>query len=173
VDSEEPIRLRMTVGALPDRPKGIAERAAVRAVIRRGQDLLLVHSAAGGDFKFPGGGIEAGESVAEALAREVREECGREVAGFGRTLLVVDERRTGQDPGWILQMTSTYLECRVGGRRHPTRLDAYEEQLGFRARWMSIPDALAANEAVLAAGREWPWVQRETRVLRLLLSGRQ
>jgi 8-oxo-dGTP pyrophosphatase MutT (NUDIX family) len=37
-------------------------RTAVRAVILRGHDLLMFHSTNVGDYKFPGGGMEEGES---------------------------------------------------------------------------------------------------------------
>jgi hypothetical protein len=37
-------------------------RTAARAVILRGQDLLMVYSANVGDYKFPGGGVNEGES---------------------------------------------------------------------------------------------------------------
>ena len=39
----------------------------------------MVHSRKYNYYKFPGGGIEAGESYAEALCREVREEAGLQV----------------------------------------------------------------------------------------------
>ncbi len=52
-------------------------RSAVRAVICRGRELLMVYSANVGDYKFPGGGVDSGESHAQALAREVLEECAR------------------------------------------------------------------------------------------------
>jgi 8-oxo-dGTP diphosphatase len=51
-------------------------RAAVRAVILRGRELLMVYSSNVGDYKFPGGGVDQGESHVQALAREIDEECG-------------------------------------------------------------------------------------------------
>ena len=50
------------------RAKGIdirgkeVHRQAVRAVILRGRELLMVNSANVGDYKFPGGGVNKGES---------------------------------------------------------------------------------------------------------------
>lgn len=35
-------------------------RKAVRSLIRRGDEVLFVHSPVNGDYKLPGGGIELG-----------------------------------------------------------------------------------------------------------------
>jgi ADP-ribose pyrophosphatase YjhB (NUDIX family) len=58
----------------PDRPY-----LAVSAVIVRDGEFLAVRRARPpmqGLFTLPGGGVEAGESLAEAVCREVREETG-------------------------------------------------------------------------------------------------
>ena len=54
----------------------------VRAVVRSkdGGFLLVRHSYTPG-WHFPGGGVEPGESVIEALERELREETGRVLKG--------------------------------------------------------------------------------------------
>jgi 8-oxo-dGTP diphosphatase len=67
--------MSIDVGVLPAEPEGVVRRTAVRAVIRRGDELLMIHSSVGGDFKFPGGGLEPGESTGAAsawVARELR-----------------------------------------------------------------------------------------------------
>jgi 8-oxo-dGTP diphosphatase len=58
------------------------------AVIRRGRCLVAQRGptmSAAGRWEFPGGKVEAGETPREALARELREELGIEVA-IGRRL---------------------------------------------------------------------------------------
>jgi 8-oxo-dGTP diphosphatase len=53
---------------------------AVYALIRRGDDVLLTRisplGAHPGAWTLPGGGLDHGETPRDALAREVREECG-------------------------------------------------------------------------------------------------
>jgi len=58
----------------PDRPY-----LAVSAVVVRGEEFLVVRRARPpmeGLFTLPGGGVECGESLVEAVQREVREETG-------------------------------------------------------------------------------------------------
>jgi ADP-ribose pyrophosphatase YjhB (NUDIX family) len=64
----------------PDATRARGIRASVSAVIfdRRGH-LLLQQRSDGGQWGLPGGSVEIGESVTDAVRREVREETGLEV----------------------------------------------------------------------------------------------
>ena len=64
-----------------DATRAIGVRSAVSAVIfdRRGR-LLLQQRSDGGQWGLPGGSVEIGESVRDAVVREVREETGLIVA---------------------------------------------------------------------------------------------
>jgi 8-oxo-dGTP pyrophosphatase MutT (NUDIX family) len=64
----------------PDVGRALGVRAAVAAVIfdRRGR-LLLQQRSDGGQWGLPGGSVEIGESVHDAVIREVREETGLHV----------------------------------------------------------------------------------------------
>jgi 8-oxo-dGTP pyrophosphatase MutT (NUDIX family) len=66
----------------------LPQRRGVVAVIMRQQKLLVIRRSqlvvAPGAYCFPGGGIEAGESEAVALVRELREELGVNVEPIRR-----------------------------------------------------------------------------------------
>lgn len=55
----------------------------VGAVVRRGDAVLLIQRGnppRRGDWSLPGGAVELGETLREAVTREVREECSIEIA---------------------------------------------------------------------------------------------
>ena len=64
-----------------DVERALGVRTSVSAVIfGRGGRLLLQQRSDGGQWGLPGGSVEIGESVHDAVIREVREETGLEVA---------------------------------------------------------------------------------------------
>ena len=76
-------------------------KLAVSAVIHRGTEVLLIvrgHEPAQGLWSLPGGGVEGGESVEEALVREVKEETG----------LIIQVQREVFHQDIVLSPTHTY-----------------------------------------------------------------
>ena len=76
-----------------------APEVAVGAVVRRGDEILLIRRARGtavGQWAIPGGRVEFGEGLKAAVAREVEEETGLAVR-VGRFLGWAE--RMGDDPG--------------------------------------------------------------------------
>ncbi len=70
----------------------LAPIVAVGAAVRRGEQVLIVQRGkppSYGVWTVPGGAVELGERMHEAVAREVREECGIEIA-VGEPLGVLD-----------------------------------------------------------------------------------
>ncbi|MBV7436419.1 NUDIX domain-containing protein [Aeromonas sp. sif2416] len=143
----------------------VLERTTVRAVVLRGDELLLVHSRVNGDLMFPGGGVEAGECHGTALARELREECGAELLEVGVLLGETREFRAAREADYDAYcIHSFYYLCRLGEAWSEPRPQPYEIRLGFTPGWFALDEALQRNKTQLA-GPCPQWTVRETRVL--------
>ena len=133
-------------------------REAVRGIIFSEGKLLMVYSSVNGDYKFPGGGVEAGESHQETLRRELREECGAELAqvieAFGKTIEYATSVTEGFD---TYKQTSYYYLCEINGKLGIPDLEDYEEELGFQPEWVDVKTALETNKRVLAESNPAPW----------------
>lgn len=87
---------------------------------------MLVHQGAPGEprhWSLPGGILEDGELVTEALAREVREEAGLEIGEVGRLAYVVQvesrrpprlRRSTGNETGYRLTVWTLEIDAWEG-----------------------------------------------------------
>lgn len=142
-------------------------RLAMRAIILSNDKILMV-KANTGDYKFPGGGVEKGETKEETLKREVKEETGYTLEEVKESFGVLVERNKRRRMGCtIFEMTSKYYICDVNKEKGEQSLDKYEEELGFTPVWISLEDAIKENENVLRQKEKInPWVRRETFVLK-------
>ena len=147
------------------------ERRAVRAVVRRGDEILLLATSTGA-WKFPGGGVEHGESEEAALGREVEEECGLTVASVDGYVGEVVERSAAHpdDPLPVFVQVSRYYACTLGDGSGVTALSAGERALGLVAGWVGLDRAVADNRARVDGPHRF--VRRELVVLEHLAATR-
>ena len=93
-------------------------RPGVSAIIRTSEGVLLQRRSDNGLWGLPGGSVEPGESVSEALVREVMEETGLEVAPV-RLVGVYSAPALGQvvtyPDGNVIHYVSASFECRIVG----------------------------------------------------------
>lgn len=144
-------------------------REAVRAVaVDRDARYLLLAEAHGPGLKFPGGGVLPGEGDEDALARELREETGYELAALGPLVVVVDERRPGIEPGVDLAMESRYYRVTLGPHGD-TALEEDEVALGLEVVRLPLDEALTRQREHVQHDPQ-PWAHRELAVLELLAS---
>ena len=137
-------------------------RTAVRAVILRARELLMVYSSNVGDYKCPGGGVEEGESHEQALARELREECGASLLSVDGELGAVIEYNLAEEKDFdIFKMTSYYYFCQAGDDFGAQKLDDYERDLGFKPVWVNIDHAISTNQPLLNSENPPEWLKRE------------
>lgn len=110
----------------------------------------MIKSTANGDYKFFGGGIEAGETKESALAREIKEECGAlltlVISDIGR---VIEYKEAIEDDCDVFQMTSYYYLNEVETDYYQQNLDSYEEDLGYKPLWVDITAAAVKNSRLL------------------------
>ena len=144
-------------------------RHAVRAVILRGHELLMIHSTKVGDYKFPGGGVDQNESHGQALIREVREECGMSLLHVGDEICRVIEYDLPMEQEYdVFKMTSYYYPCEVQDGFGSQKLDDYERDLGFVPVWIDLEQAIQTNKTLLNSSNPPKWLQREVLVLEYL-----
>ena len=111
----------------------LARRHAVIIVVRDGARLLAIRRAPGvprpGYWCPPGGGIEPGESAADAVVREAREETGLAVRAVREVWTT-----TSDDGTWTLHW---WLAARTGGELAPDPREVAE------TRWVTADEFLA------------------------------
>ncbi len=147
----------------------VVQRIAVRAVIQRGRDLLMVYSANVGDYKFPGGGVDVGESHEHALARELREECGASLLSVDGELGAIIEYNFANEKDFdVFKMTSHYYFCKIRDGFSEQKLEGYEKDLGFQPVWINIEEAIMKNKLLLNSINPPEWLKREIFALEYL-----
>jgi 8-oxo-dGTP pyrophosphatase MutT (NUDIX family) len=148
----------------------INHREAVRAVILKGNYILMVHTNKG-DYKFPGGGANKGESHAQTLKREVKEETGYILNNVKDRIGVFTERKLDNyEENSIFEMVSHYYLCEISDDKTGQQLDDYESELDFQPVWISMDEAIRLNEEIINNHSidKNSWIYRETKVLRAI-----
>lgn len=147
------------------------ERLAGRAIILRGQEILLLYTKRYDDYSFPGGGIDPHEDIETGLARELAEEIGAVSYKVLSYLGEIEEYRPYYKEEYdFMHMISHYYVCQLTGPLVDVQLEDYEIKNGMERRWISLQDAIDHNEALMASQSEAIGlsIERETYVLKLI-----
>ncbi|MFI1679765.1 NUDIX hydrolase [Streptomyces sp. NPDC020607] len=117
----------------PNAPKANSVVPSVTAVVRNEQgDLLLIHKTDNDLWALPGGGHDAGESIAQTVVREVHEETGIQVAVDDIVGLYTDpEHVMKYDDGEVRQQFSICF------RAHPTGGEIRTSSESKEVRWVA------------------------------------
>ena len=130
-------------------------RPAARVVLFDGQNrIFLINSSDPGDpskpawWEIPGGGMDPGESVEQAAAREIVEETGITEFELGPCIWTQQVRYTFAGMFFDSDERIHVAWCE-GGEFRPRGLEFFEA-LAFRgAHWWTVDDLLASAEPVL------------------------
>ena len=145
-------------------------RPSARGIILRGGKVAMVHSLKYDYYKFPGGGIEPGETPVAALCREVAEESGLRVIPdsireFG---LVHRVQKSDQKDVEVFIQDNYYYLCEVSPETEPQKLDDYEAEERFTLEYVDPDTAIRTNREKDHGPKDQRMLEREARVLELL-----
>ena len=145
-------------------------RPSARTLIIRGGRIAMIHSLKYDYYKFPGGGIEKGESGVDAAIRETAEEAGlvvkrESVREFGYVHRV--QKSNMGDTEYFVQDNFYYL-CDAESEPVAQKLDGYEDEEHFTLEWVTPDHAIEVNATHPHGPKDVNMLTRESRVLEIL-----
>ena len=152
-------------------PNGVAFiRHSARCINIKNGLVAMVHSIKYDYYKFPGGGIEKGESKENAMMREAREEAGLvvipgSVKEYGYVHRI--QKSDHDDADYFVQ-DNYYYVCDVEETVFFQDLDDYEADEKFTLEYMEPDRAIFVNRNADHGPQDQIMLEREARVLELL-----
>lgn len=117
---------------------GFEQRLAARAIVEDGEGkIALLHVANHGYYKLPGGGIDEGEAIVDALHRECLEEIGCAIGDITE-LGIIDEYRKEKH----FHQTSYCYAAKVAGEKGKPQFTESELERGCEAVWVDKAQTL-------------------------------
>jgi 8-oxo-dGTP pyrophosphatase MutT (NUDIX family) len=133
----------------------IKERLTARVLLLDPQDRILLMKGrlpsdptAPGAWFTVGGGVESGESLAQAAAREIREETGFTDAVVGPVLWEGEQIHYDRKGRPVRVMERFMLARCAGGAPSVDGWQALEQEFVDDIRWWSLADLAACEEPV-------------------------
>ena len=153
-----------------DRCTHTFQRDSARSIIIRDRKIAMIHSLKYDYYKFPGGGIEKGESVVDAMILETREEAGlvvipETVREYGYVHRV---QRSDKDHSECFVQDNFYYLCDALADTASQDLDEYEARESYRLEFIDPAVAILKNRNVTNSPYNRVMFEREALVLEML-----
>lgn len=113
----------------------LTPRVGVRAVLKHGEQFVIIYYRNWDLYTLPGGGVEAGESLETALHRELLEETGYQVQIVEKTLTLTEYYK---DSVWEHHI---YL-CETTSLPKSLALTELEREAGHEVHYVTYDDLL-------------------------------
>lgn len=147
-------------------------RNSARSIIIEDKKIAMVHSNQYDYYKFPGGGIENGETPIEAMIRETCEESGlvvisETVKEYGYVHRI---QKSDQDDTECFVQDNYYYLCRAKADVIAQKLDDYEAKEAYTLAFVDPNIAIKTNRGAVQSPHDQTMLEREARVLELLVA---
>ena len=147
-------------------------RNSARSIIISNKKLAMIHSIQYDYYKFPGGGIEHGESPVAAMVRETREEAGlvikpETVKEYGYVHRI---QKSDKDATECFIQDNYYYLCQAEDEVVAQNLDNYEAKENYVLEYVAPQIAIMKNRSVSQSPYNPMMFEREARVIEMLLS---
>ncbi len=119
-------------------------RTAARAIVMNKGNIALIHISKHKYHKLPGGGVESGESILDALTREILEEVGCTIRVLGEVGEII-EHRTHED---MVQTSHCFIAEVIKEGKPEFTPEEIED--GIELSWVPIDKAIGMIK------KEWP-----------------
>ncbi len=146
-------------------------RDSARSILVKDGLVAMVHSLKYDYYKFPGGGIEAGETAVEAMIRETQEEAGLVVipASVREYGCVHRVQKSKADETERFVQDNYYFLCEAEDTPASQNLDDYEADERFTLEFVTPETAIRANRRGDYGPKDALMVEREARVLEIMI----
>lgn len=146
-------------------------RNSARSIIIKDGLIAMVHSLKYDYYKFPGGGIENGESETDALIRETLEEAGLTIIRdtikeYG---MVHRIQKSLDDETECFIQDNFYYICDTEEDISSQKLDDYESKERFTFEYVKPEVAIATNRKSDHGPKDPVMIEREAKVLEMLI----
>jgi ADP-ribose pyrophosphatase YjhB (NUDIX family) len=145
-------------------------RLATRAIVLRGEMILMLYTERYHDYTLPGGGLDKEEELQQGLVRELQEETGAQNIRNIREFGLYEEFRPWYKADFdIMHMKSYCYVCDIDTQLGESKLEDYEVQNGMKPVWLNIFDAIKHNEQTMQnSPKKGMSIERETFLLKLI-----